>query len=142
MSKYSDALRQRLIREEGWRNKMYKDSKGIWTIGVGYNIQERGLPDDIIDALLARTQEEARQHAKTLPAWEHLNGARQTVLTAMVFQMGLPRVKGFVNFLAACEDEDWQKAHDEMLDSKWARDDSPGRARREAAIMLAGELDG
>ena len=36
-----------LGQHEGDRNKRYKDSKGIWTIGIGHNIESMGLPDDI-----------------------------------------------------------------------------------------------
>ncbi len=31
-----DSIRQ----HEGWRNKAYQDSEGIWTIGYGTNLQE------------------------------------------------------------------------------------------------------
>lgn len=134
-------LSDRLEREEGREPKLYKDSKGIWTIGVGYNIQEKGLPDDIINILLDRTINEAKSDARSFDAAAHLNPTRLSVLTAMVFQMGRTRVSGFVKFLAACEAEDWQEAHDQMLDSKWAKIDSPSRARREAKLMLAGEYE-
>lgn len=136
----SNDLKSRLEREEGRRQHMYKDSKGIWTVGIGYNIEEKGLPNDIIDILFDRTMSEASSDARKFPAWEHLNYARKSVLVAMVFQMGHRRVSGFKKALAAMEAEDWQEAHNQMLDSKWARDDSPGRAQREATIMLAGEL--
>lgn len=136
-----EQLRYRIVKEEGFRNKMYKDSKGIWTIGVGYNIEERGLPTDIINELLKRTLAEAERDARKLDAWHCLDSVRQTVLVAMVFQMGLGSVRKFKKALQAMCDRDWQEAHDQMLDSKWARDDSPGRAHREANIMLTGELD-
>lgn len=31
-----------LRRDEGVREKPYQDSKGIWTWGVGHNLQEHG----------------------------------------------------------------------------------------------------
>jgi len=58
-------LRYDLIRQEGWIKFPYKDSKGIWTIGVGHNmeedpimmkdfakLQEHGLTDKQISELL------------------------------------------------------------------------------------------
>lgn len=129
-------LRDRLIAEEGYRTHLYKCSAGYWTIGVGYNIEERGLPDDIIQELLDRTMREAHDEARTLvDNWLRLSYARQSVLIAMVFQMGINRVRKFKRMLAAIEAFDFDTAADEMLDSKWARDDSPARAQREAEIM-------
>lgn len=37
-------LKQELMRSEGIRNRAYMDSEGIWTIGVGWNLEEWGLP--------------------------------------------------------------------------------------------------
>ena len=38
----------------------------------------------------------------------------------MLFNLGLPRLKTFKKFLAACEAGDFDLASVEMLDSKWA----------------------
>jgi lysozyme len=37
-------LKAELNRDEGRRAKPYKDSEGIWTVGIGWNLQARGLP--------------------------------------------------------------------------------------------------
>lgn len=132
-------LQERLIREESWENHLYKDSKGIWTIGVGFNIEEHGLPDDVIQLLLDRTCTSAANEAATLVSnWRRISQMRQSVLTAMVFQMGINRVRQFKNMLAAIEGFDFDAAADEMLDSKWAREDSPARAKRESDLMREG----
>jgi lysozyme len=47
----------------------------------------------------------------------------------MCFNLGVNRMGGFKRFLAAVEDRDWQKAADEMYDSKWRRQ-VPNRAGR------------
>ncbi len=49
--------------------------------------------------------------------------------------MGLNRLNGFVKFRQALQNRDYDKAAKEMLDSKWAREDSPARARRMADAM-------
>lgn len=137
----TDKLKERIIREEGWKNELYQDTKGIWTIGVGYNIEEKGLPNYIIDQLLRTTLSEAWEEARSVVTnWYRLNYARRSVLVAMVFQMGLSRTLGFKRMIAAVEAEDFDTAADEMLDSKWAREDSPARAEREADIMREGKL--
>jgi lysozyme len=133
-------LIQRLEKEEGRRTHLYQDSLGIWTIGVGYNIQEKGLPHEIIDRLFALTVQEATTDAQRIPEYYSLDGARRTVLVAMVFQMGLSRVMGFAKMRGAIRDSHYQLAGDEMLDSKWANQ-SPARAEREAQIMRTGRYN-
>lgn len=132
------SLYSRLIAEEGVRTHLYEDTKGILTIGIGYNIEERGLPEDIIHELYKRDLMRCRQEAAVIPGFLDLDEVRQTVVIAMVFQMGLSRVLKFKKFIAALQEQDYDKAAAEMLDSKWAREDSPARARREAHIMKTG----
>ena len=43
------------------------------------------------------------------------------VLVEMVFQMGRPRVSKFKKMFNAIDEADWNKAADEMLDSRWAK---------------------
>ena len=132
-------LAERLEREEGRETHLYKDTKGLWTIGIGYHIEEKGLPDDIIDELFRRTLREAALEApKVVDNYHTLSEPRQSVLVAMVFQMGLPRVLGFKKMRDAIERGNFELAGAEMLDSKWARSDSPARALREANIMRLG----
>jgi len=56
-----------------------------------------------------------------------------------VFQMGLPSVLKFRDMLACLKKGDYEGAHREALDSKWARQDSPERAKRVAAKFLEEE---
>ena len=49
--------------------------------------------------------------------------------------MGMKGGGYFRNMLAAMEKADWEEAAKEMLDSKWAKKDSPQRANRLADIV-------
>ena len=53
----------------------------------------------------------------------------------MSFQMGIRGVSKFRKMLVAMEKADWEEAAKEMLDSKWAKKDSPQRANRLADIV-------
>jgi len=129
-----------LRRDEGYERFPYHDSKGILTIGIGWNLEANGLPDDIIEELFDRAYESAKADAATLPGWDRCNGARKGVLIQMVYQMGLGSVRGFKRMLRAIEQERWAQAADEMLDSKWYKEDTPHRAMRLAQIMERGRL--
>jgi len=131
-------LKARLRREEGYRTHLYEDSVGVLTIGVGYNIEDKGLPPCIIEQLLTMTIAEAQADAWKIPEYTLLSKNRRTVLEAMVFQLGLPGVLKFKNMRRALAEGDYVAAATEMMDSKWYRQ-TPGRAQREATIMRRGE---
>ena len=115
-----EALKRQLIRHEGRREYPYKDSRGITTIGVGYNIEERGLPHDIIDMLFDRTVTEAVQEcARVFDFFENLDEVRRACLTNLMFNMGRPRLLTFQNMIAALGRGDYDRAADEMRDSRW-----------------------
>ena len=52
-----DRLVEQLVRHEGIRLKVYKDSLGIDTIGVGRNIEDRGFSEFELNTL-GKTLEE------------------------------------------------------------------------------------
>ena len=51
----------------------------------------------------------------------------ESVLIEMAFQLGLPRLKKFIKFIEGLQEEDYNKAADEMIDSRWAKQ-TPARA--------------
>jgi lysozyme len=127
-----------LRTEEGKSLKLYKDTRDIWTIGIGYNIQQRGLPDDIVEELFRRDMLALRANAQHIPEYASLDPVRQGIIERMVFQMGADGVLAFTDFRAALARKDYTTAASEMLDSKWAKKDAPARARREAQRMIRG----
>lgn len=132
--------KERIREHEGCRRHPYPCSEGYLTIGVGRNLDAVPLSDDEIDLLFDNDFGRAMMQAETIPGFERLNEVRQGVLVEMVFQLGLHGVRKFRKFIDAYMAEDWQAAHDEMLDSLWARQ-TPTRALRLAQIFLTGEYD-
>ena len=130
---------QVIYDDEGKSLVVYRDSLANLTVGIGHKVVEAdnlGAGDEISDELCAalfvtdlKTAEEG--------AWKlwHNLGTRGGpsvlhVLTCMVFQMGLAGVGKFKKMLAALAINDYAEARKEMLDSKWAREDTPERALR------------
>lgn len=134
-------LRDLLSREEGRRSHAYQDHLGYWTIGVGRCIDQRvggGLSDPEIDSLL--DNDITRFLVKTreaLPWFDDLDEARQAVLVAMAFQMGVQGLLSFKQTLSAIAAGDYAHAADRMLQSKWAQQ-TPARAKRMAEMMRTG----
>ena len=63
------------------------------------------------------------------PGFDTFPEEAQRVIANMMFNLGKPRFKGFKKYIAAVKSRDWNKAADEMVDSKWYRQ-VKGRSQR------------
>jgi len=114
-------LRKSLKRHEGKRLLPYEDQVGKLTIGFGRNLTDNGISEEEADFLLDGDIGTAVHEAQVRVAcWPMLDHARQEVIVEMIFNLGWPRLAGFVKFMAALERADYTAASVEMLDSKWA----------------------
>jgi len=118
--------RQRLFKQlrlhEGVEKFPYRCTAGYLTIGVGRNIEERGLLDDEIDFILDNDIEVVMNEVSVTFDWFFdLSEVRQRVVADMIFNIGMPRFKQFKKMIAALEEGDWFEAANQMMDSKWAK---------------------
>ena len=125
---------------EDFRNFPYEDSVGKLTIGVGRNLDDRGLSDEEVRYLKKNDMCHVKRECLNLPYWESLNGPRKLVVADMVFNMGFRRFKGFVRTNAALERGDWVEAASEMVDSRWY-EQTGRRARKLVDMMISGSYD-
>ena len=132
-----DTFAEHLRWAEGSRSYPYECTAGKLTIGVGRNLEAKGLSDDEIQYLLDNDIADTIEGAETLPYWENLCGVRQLVVADMIFNLGLKRFKGFVNTNKYLLAGDYAHAADEMVDSKWYRQ-TGRRAIRLVAAMRTG----
>lgn len=134
-------LRAQLERHEGIRARPYKCSAGKLTIGIGHNLDDTDLPATIIKDLFEIDIAEAiRSCAILFRTWHLVPPMKQTVLANMAFQLGRHRLGRFRRLIKAVNNSDWGKAALEMLDSKWAKKDTPRRANELAEIMRRSEV--
>lgn len=136
-----ETIEEMLIRHEGLRLFPYKDSKGILTIGVGRNLEDRGISAQEARILLGNDVTQAERDAMIWLGEEtylFLNETRKMVVLDMCFQMGFHRISGFKRLRAAIRANRYADASREILDSKYAREDTPGRAQENATLMLRG----
>jgi len=135
--------RNRFIKQmrfhEGVKNKVYKDHLGIETIGVGRNLVDRGLSDEEVDYLLGNDITIVENELDNgLSWWRDLDEVRQRALADLAFNMGLPRLHGFVKMLDGLQRRDYHAAADELLDSKYAKQVG-ARSERVANMIRTGE---
>lgn len=149
-------LIRQLRRDEGVINRIYRDSLGYETIGVGHLVDPRKggylpdyaqseldvlgyLTDQTIDRLLIEDIEIKRSELDRRIDWaKDLDEARYGALLNMSFQLGVNGLLGFKNTLAMIQAGDYEAASRGMLNSLWARQ-TPNRARRVAEQMRTGE---
>lgn len=134
-------IKARLVEDEGKVGHAYQDHLGFWTIGVGRLIDQRkdgGLSEDEIQYLLDNDIRKAEAIARIYPWYADLSWERQGVILCMIFQLGRSGLNAFVRMRVALERKDFDAAAAEMLDSKWAKEDTPARAERMARVMKTG----
>ena len=137
-----DKLIAQLRVHEGVRSKVYLDTEGIETIGVGRNLRDRGLSDDEIELMLANDIRDFQEEVeRAFSWWSDLDDVRQRVVVDMAFNMGLGSLSKFVNTLSHIENGRYEEAGVEMLDSKWARQVGD-RANVLSNMMKTGEDHG
>lgn len=133
-----ELFKKQLTLHEGRRARLYKDSVGKWTIGIGRNLSDRPLSEAAIDFLYQEdVDNHERELAKALPWVLNLDPVRQAVLLDMAFNLGVPTLLTFRRTLQAIKDGLYDLAADYMLESLWASQ-VKGRAKTLANMMRTG----
>ncbi len=128
-------LLESIKHHEGFVEHVYDDSLGIPTIGYGFAIKDLVLDEDLCDEILLRKLRIlGRSVMGKFPFFDSLPSDCKDVLMEMCYQLGVTGVSKFKKALKAMDDGDWEKAADEMLDSKWAKQ-TPGRAKEMSDII-------
>ncbi|AET91089.1 phage lysozyme [Burkholderia sp. YI23] len=131
-------LKAELTRDEGRRARIYVDTVGKTSGGVGRNLSDVAFSDDEIDLMLSNDIERAELSLDArLPWWRNLDPVRQRVILNMCFNMGIAGLLTFVNTLAFVKSGNWNAAANGMLASKWANQVG-ARAQRLAQMMRTG----
>ena len=112
-----------LILNEGIKTIPYRCTAGKLTIGVGRNLDDRGITPEEARYLLRNDLARAQADLdKYLPWWNGLSEVRRAVMIDMAFNLGIHGLLKFRNTLEALRRGDWQAASAEMKNSKWYRD--------------------
>jgi len=130
-----DQVMVSLREEEGWSATVYQCSEGHWTIGYGRNVDPHtgiGITRDEGEFMLrADVMRTIAELDSAFPQFNDLDQPRTAVLIELCFQLGLPTLRKFTNMLAALWAGDNDRAAEELLDSRYARQ-VPARADRYA----------
>ena len=131
---------------EGVRTKPYKDSLGLWTVGVGHLIGDgKSLPPEWnrelsmqeVDELFAKDYAHHKEMAMKTPGWDKANETGQAAMIDLAFNMGGSWYKKWPNTAKALEAGDFDKAADGLKDSKWYQQ-VKGRAVKIVSMLREG----
>lgn len=128
---------EQLRRDEGDKQYPYKDTKGILTIGVGHNLEAKGLPKPIRDALLEWDMSEIHmgiQASEICSLFNSLSDLRKAVLINIAFNVGVKGLLQFKKMLSAIRGNNYPLAAAEIRNSQLA----DGRKERLAKDMENG----
>jgi lysozyme len=130
-----EKLKCQLIGHEGLRLKPYKCTSDKLTIGVGRNLEAKGISEDEAMVMLDNDIVYFEEHLRRkLPIFRDITPCRQAVLVNMAFNLGVSGLLNFKNMLNALESEDFAEASAQLLDSRYA--DQVGRRAHELAEQL------
>ena len=120
---------------EGFRDKVYKDTLGIDTIGYGFAIKDLVIDEDIAEMILRRKLDSLVDRVdKRFNFMSDMPIEVKDVIYEMCYQLGVTGVSKFKKTLAYLENKEFKMASKEMLDSKWARQ-TPNRANKLSSIV-------
>lgn len=147
-----------VTKHEGRRNKVYKDSLGILTIGIGWNLQDPSsadicehfglnlkslkagtevLTDPQIDEIFDYQLTEAISEANGFfPNFNSMPDTVQAVVVDMLFQLGPTRFAKFVSTIGMFKVGNWKQAAIDIQNSLMAKQ-TPNRVADNVAILNA-----
>lgn len=135
--KLMDRIKEQLVRHEGLRLKPYRCTAGKLTIGIGRNLDDCGISQSEAYIMLINDimNCEKQLQAKIPDIYNGLDEVRKSVLLNMCISipqshfaplrepcyLGIGGLLGFKNTLAFVKAGDWERAANNMLVSKWAK---------------------
>lgn len=125
-------LREQLTKHEGFRPVVYDDAtgkpvavgsqiRGKLTIGVGRNLEDKGLSEDEINYLLDNDITDCVMQAQRFRWFDGLDDVRKAAVVELIFNLGLARFRTFKKFIIALSEHKWVHAAAELKDSLWFR---------------------
>lgn len=122
------ALRDQLRRHEGLRLKPYRCTTNKLTIGIGRNLDDKGITPAEAIILCDHDIDECLGDLKSFPAWfEKLDPVRKRAILDFRFNVGPGTFRKFKATIAALERGDFDTAAAALEKSLWAKQVQPER---------------
>ena len=125
-----EKLKEQLKIDEGVVYEIYNDHLGYPTFGIGHLViegdSEYGLPvgtavsESRVDECFEKDVVSVIEDCKILhEGWDDYPEEVKQIIANMMFNMGYTRLSKFKGMKRGVDARDWNKAADEMVDSRW-----------------------
>ena len=136
------SLEERIMEHEGFIPKIYKDTRGLATIGYGHLVTKQDpfiedveYPEEELHDLFLKDLQKAKNGAEEIIGHvKELHPTAKEIIIEMVYQLGVTGVRRFLKTLLHLENRDYKNASLEMLDSVW-RKQTPKRCEKLSKMM-------
>lgn len=120
-------IKEDLVKHEGCKTEVYLCSEGIPTVGIGHmllGVDGLEVGDSVpMEAVLEWFDVDYKEAVTDCCAiflnFASLPDQVKRVLVNMAFNLGRHRLSKFKNMVTAVNEGNWNKAADEMVDSRW-----------------------
>ena len=137
-----DKLLESVKKHEGYRNKVYLDTLGKRTVGVGHLCggdfweDDKEYEEDFLMEILKKDLQQAIRQANSMCEGLKISEDAKIIIIEMIFQLGGTGVSKFRKMWQALQQDppDYAEASVQMLDSRWAKQ-TPNRAKEMARLM-------
>ena len=135
-------LRQSIIEEEGLKLSLYKCPADKWTIGVGHNLESRGISKEIAMAILDEDIDVClKELEQNFAHYNDYPSKVQETLIDLCFNLGISRLMKFQKTIEYLNEGlatgNYSKAAVELMDSAYARQLSNRAKRNHDRLMDA-----
>ena len=143
-------LQNELADDEGIKYELYLCSENHLTGGIGHLITEWDVdyygkpigypvPNEQVNTWFEKDLDVTINDCKIIfEEFDSLPEEAQLVIANMCFQLGRPRLSKFKKFIAAVKEQDWERAADEMKDSRWYKQTTARAERLISRIQILG----
>jgi len=125
-------LREDLEDDEGVMYEIYLDHLGYATFGIGHLVREEDpeygweVGESVSEERVAEAFESdiritIADCERLYEDFHELPDEAKLIIANMCFNLGYPRLSAFKGMKAGVDARDWNRAADEMVDSRWYR---------------------
>lgn len=134
-----DDLVAQLIDHEGLRTRVYTDTVGKVSIGIGRNLTDNGISREEALILADHDIDAAVQDLATAYRWfVNLDDVRWRAVVDFRFNLGPTKFRTFRHFIHAMAVQNYATAAAELEASRWATQVQPRRKSRIVTMIATG----
>ena len=111
-----------LRRHEGFKDRPYRDTVGVLTIGYGWNLESDPMAREAAEIQMRMKLESLEALLLSKFDWyPNLSQTRKDVILNMCYNLGIDGFSQFRNTIWLIQNSRFDEAGEEMLKSKWAK---------------------